>query len=100
MEALPVETERLLKQNFVLHRPLVWKRREVWQVGQRLLNVVFMPEEHAQSLRTHTQVGLSDFSIKLNNRLDKQPKSLVCTSVVMCGVLLCSWGEMGGASRP
>lgn len=50
MEALAMEAEGLFKQNFVLHRPLVWKRCEVWQVGQRLLDVVFVPEQHAKSL--------------------------------------------------
>lgn len=52
MEALAVEAEGLFEQNLVLHRPLVWKRREVGQVGQRLLDVVFVPEEHTQRLDT------------------------------------------------
>lgn len=52
VEALAVEAEGLFEQNLVLHRPLVWKRREVGQVGQRLLDVVFVPEEHAQRLDT------------------------------------------------
>lgn len=50
VEALPVEAEGLLEQNLVLHRPLVWERREVGKVGQRLLDVVFVPEEHPESL--------------------------------------------------
>lgn len=54
VKTLPVETEGLFEQDFVLHRPLIWKRGEVGQVGQRLFNVVFVPKEHAQSL-THTK---------------------------------------------
>ena len=54
VEAFPVEAERLFEQNLVLHRPLVRKRREVREVGQRLLDVVFVPEEHAKSLDTDT----------------------------------------------
>lgn len=49
-----MKAEGLLEQNLVLHGPLVWKRREVWQVGQRLVDIVFVPEEHPQSLKTKT----------------------------------------------
>lgn len=54
VETLPVEAEGLFEQNLVLHGPLVWKRREVWEVGQRLVDIVFVPEEHPQSLKTKT----------------------------------------------
>lgn len=43
VEALAMEAEGLLKQHLVLNRPLVWKRREVGQVGQGALHVVFVP---------------------------------------------------------
>lgn len=55
VKALSVETKGLFKQHFVLHCPLIWERGEIWQVGQRFLNIVFVPEEHAKSLKTHTQ---------------------------------------------
>lgn len=51
MEALPVKTERLFKQHLVLHRPLIREGGEVWEISEWLLNVVLMPEEHAESLR-------------------------------------------------
>lgn len=50
MESFPMKTKGLLKQDFVFYRPLVWEGREVGQVGQRLLNVMLMPEEHPKSL--------------------------------------------------
>lgn len=55
VKALSVETKGLFKQHFVLHCPLIWERGEIWQVGQRFLNIVFVPEEHAKSLKTQTQ---------------------------------------------
>ena len=58
VEALAVEAERLFEQNLVLHRPLVWERGEVRQVSQRLLDVVFVPEEHAECLETHTHTHI------------------------------------------
>lgn len=59
-----MKAEGLFEQNLVLHRPLVRKRREVWEVGQRLVDIVFVPEEHPQSLKTETgsserQAGLT-----------------------------------------
>lgn len=44
VEALPMETEGLFEENSVLHRPLVGERSEVWQVCQRFLDIVFVPE--------------------------------------------------------
>lgn len=55
VKALPMETEGLFEQDSVLHRPLIRKWGEVRQVGQRLLNIVFVPEEHPQSLETERQ---------------------------------------------
>lgn len=49
-----MEAEGLLKQNLVLHRPLIWKWCEVREISQRLVDIVFVPEEHPQSLRTKT----------------------------------------------
>lgn len=54
VEALPMEAEGLFEQNLVLHRPLIWERREVRQVSQRLFDVVFVPEEHSQRLHART----------------------------------------------
>lgn len=53
VEALSMEAEGLFEQDSVLHRPLVREWSEVWQVSQRFLNVVFVPEKHAESLKTH-----------------------------------------------
>lgn len=50
MKALPMKTERLFKQHLVLHRPLIREGGEVGQISKGLLDVVFMPEEHAESL--------------------------------------------------
>lgn len=50
MEALPMKTKRLLKQDSVFHGPLVGEWREVWQVRQRFLDVVFVPKQHAEGL--------------------------------------------------
>lgn len=44
VEALPVETEGLFEENPVLHSPFVGERSEVWQVCQRFLDIVFVPE--------------------------------------------------------
>lgn len=55
VEALAVEAEGLFEQHLVLHCPLVRERGEVGQVGQRLLDVVFVPEQHAESLDRQTQ---------------------------------------------
>lgn len=54
VETLAVEAEGLFKQNPVLHRPLVRERSEVGEVGQGLLDVVLVPEEHAQGLEGET----------------------------------------------
>lgn len=58
VEALPMETEGLFEQDSVLHRPLIRKRCEVWQVCQRFLNVVFVPEEHPQSLEKRDRLSV------------------------------------------
>lgn len=59
VKALAMEAEGLLKQHFVLHRPVIWEGGEVGQVCQGLFNVVLVPEEHAKSLlRTHSCVSL------------------------------------------
>lgn len=50
VKALAMEAEGLLKQHFVLHRPVIWEGGEIGQVCQGLLNVVLMPEEHAKGL--------------------------------------------------
>lgn len=50
VKALAMEAEGLLKQHFVLHRPVIWEGGEVGQVCHGLLNVVLVPEEHAKSL--------------------------------------------------
>lgn len=55
VEALPVEAEGLLEQHLVLHGPLVRERREVGQVGQRALHVVFVPQQHAESLKARRE---------------------------------------------
>lgn len=49
-KALAVEAEGLFKQDFVLHRPLVRERCEISQISQRLLHIVFVPQQHPQSL--------------------------------------------------
>lgn len=46
-----MKAEALLEQHLVLHGPLVREGGEVGQVGQGLLNVVLVPEEHSQGLR-------------------------------------------------
>ena len=50
LEALAMEAKGLFKQHLVLYRPLIREWGEVGQVSQRLLYVVFMPQEHAQCL--------------------------------------------------
>ena len=52
VECLAMETEALFKENLVLHRPLIWERREVGQVCQGLLYIVLVPEQHAQRLES------------------------------------------------
>ena len=44
MEAFAMEAEGLLKQNLILHRPLVWEWRKVRQVRQGLLYIVLVPK--------------------------------------------------------
>ena len=46
VEALSMKAEGLFKQDLVLHRPLVWKWCEVWEISQGLVDIVFVPEEH------------------------------------------------------
>lgn len=50
VKALAMEAKGLLKQDFVLHCPVIWEGGEVGQVCQGLLNVMLVPEEHAKSL--------------------------------------------------
>ena len=50
MEALAMELEGLLKQHLVLHTPLVREGGEVGEVLQGPVQVVLVPEEHAQGL--------------------------------------------------
>ena len=50
VEALSVELEGLLEQHLVLDGPLVGEGREVRQVHDGPLEVVLVPEEHAQRL--------------------------------------------------
>lgn len=57
VEALAVEAEGLFKQDSILHRPLIRKRGEVRKISQRFLNVVFVPEEHPQSLKGRKYTG-------------------------------------------
>lgn len=68
VKALAMEAESLLKQHFVLHRPVIWEWGEVRQVCQGLLNVVLVPEEHAKCLldtHTHTHTVASSISKEL-----------------------------------
>lgn len=50
METLPMETECLFKENFVFHCPFIGERCKVGQVSEGFLNVVLVPEEHAEGL--------------------------------------------------
>lgn len=50
VEALPVELEGLFEQHLVLDGPLVREGREVGQVHYGTLQIVFVPEQHAQCL--------------------------------------------------
>jgi len=50
VEALPMETKGLFKQDFVFHCPLIRKGREIREVRKGLLNVVLVPEQHAKCL--------------------------------------------------
>lgn len=59
VEALAMEAESLLEQHLVLHRPLIGERGEVREVSQRLLDVVFVPEEHTESLDSQTHTDTS-----------------------------------------
>lgn len=72
VEALPVETEGLFKQDSVLHRPLIGKRGEVRQVCERFLNVVFVPEEHPQSLKTERQAVRETGSCQRDSLSERQ----------------------------
>lgn len=50
VEAFSVEAEGLFEQHLILHGPLVGEGGEVGKVCQGLLNVVLVPEQHAQCL--------------------------------------------------
>lgn len=50
VEALAMKAEGLFEKHFILDRPLVWERSEVGEVGQGALHIVFVPQQHAQSL--------------------------------------------------
>lgn len=50
MKAFAVELEGLLEQDFVLLRPFVGEGREVGQVDDGLLEIVLVPEKHAERL--------------------------------------------------
>lgn len=52
MKALPVELERLLKQNPILGGPLVREGCKVGQVQDGSLEVMLVPEQHPQGLLT------------------------------------------------
>lgn len=43
VEALAVEAEGLLEKHLIFNCPLIWEGREVCQVGQWALHVVFVP---------------------------------------------------------
>lgn len=58
MEALAVKLERLLEQHLVLGRPLVGERREVGQIVDRSGKVMFVPEQHSESLLAVVAVAL------------------------------------------
>lgn len=58
METLPMEAESLFEQNLVLDGPLVWERREIGQISQGLLYVVFVPEQHTESLNKNPQTQI------------------------------------------
>lgn len=68
VETLAVETERLLKQHLILHSPLIRKGREVGQVGQRLLHVMLVPEQHAQRLKNREVIRVVQLDL-LNSLL-------------------------------
>ena len=44
VKGFPMETEGLFKQDLVFHCPLIWEWSKVWQICQRLLDVVLVPE--------------------------------------------------------
>lgn len=58
MEALAVKLERLLEQHFVLGRPFVRERCEVGQIEDGPLQVVLVPEQHAERLLAVVAVAL------------------------------------------
>lgn len=67
VEALPVKTEGLFKQDFVLHGPLIRKGSEVRKVSKGLLNVMLMPEQHAKRLGRKTPLysnGLASATLR------------------------------------
>lgn len=50
MKAFPMKLKGLLKEDLVFGRPLIREGSEVGQVRCRFLQVMTMPEEHAQCL--------------------------------------------------
>ena len=52
VKGFPMETEGLFKQDLVFHCPLIWEWSKVWQICQRLLDVVLVPKQHPESLET------------------------------------------------
>lgn len=50
MKAFAVKLEGLLEEDLVLDGPLVGERREVGQIEDGTLEIVFVPEEHAERL--------------------------------------------------
>ena len=67
VEALAVERERLLEQYLVFNGPLVGKGCEVSEIGQCAVDVVLVPEQHAQRLRAHTTSKQSVQGIRFYN---------------------------------
>lgn len=58
VKSFPMETECLFKQDLVFHCPLIWEWCKVWQICQRLLNVVLVPKQHPKGLEiTRTARG-------------------------------------------
>lgn len=50
VKALSMEAKCLFKQDFIFNCPFIRERSEVGQIRKGLLNIVFMPEQHAESL--------------------------------------------------
>lgn len=50
METFAMKLERLLKQYFILDRPLIGKWCKIRQIQNCTLQIVFMPKQHPQCL--------------------------------------------------